>query len=72
MDNRTSKENYYLDIAAAVSANSSKILSRAASSILASVTASFAALRLILEASLSIELLLTGGEHEFGATFLAN
>ena len=59
-------------LAAAVSADSSEILSRATSSILASVTAGLAALGLVLEASLSIELLLTGGEHEFGATFLAN
>ena len=39
---------------------------------LASVTAGLAALGLILEASLRVELLLTGGEHEFGAAFLAN
>ena len=58
--------------AAAVGADSSEVLSRAAGSILASVTAGLAALGLILEASLRVELLLTGGEHEFGAAFLAN
>ena len=59
-------------LAAAVGADSGEVLSRAAGSILASVTAGLAALGLILEASLRIELLLTGGEHEFGAAFLAN
>jgi len=58
--------------AAAVGADSSEVLSRAAGSILASVTAGLAALGLILKASLRVELLLTGGEHEFGAAFLAN
>ena len=57
--------------AAAVGADSSEVLSRAAGSILASVTAGLAALGLILEASLRVELLLTGGEHGFGAAFLS-
>ena len=58
--------------AAAVGADSSEIFSGATGSILASVTASLAALGLVLEASLSVEFLLTGGEHELVATFLAN
>ena len=41
-------------------------------SVLASIAAGLAAAGLVLEASLSVELLLTGGEHELGATLLAN
>jgi len=62
----------YTSLAAAACANSGEVLSRAAGSILASVTAGLATLRLVLESSLSIELLLTSGEHELGATLLAN
>jgi hypothetical protein len=47
-------------------------LSLRSGSILASVTASFAALRLVHEAFFSIEFLLTGGEHEFGSAFFAD
>jgi hypothetical protein len=57
---------------AAASANGSEVLAGATSSVLAGVAASLAALGLILEAALSIEFLLTGGEHEFLTTFLAN
>ena len=59
-----------LGLAAASSAGSGEILAGAAGSSLASVTASLAALGLVLEAALSVEFLLTGGEHELLATFL--
>ena len=61
-----------LGFAAAGSAGSREVLSGTAGSILAGIAASLAALRLILEAALSIELLLTGGEHKFGTAFLTN
>ena len=47
-------------------------LTGAAGGVLAGVTAGLAALGLILEAALSIELLLTGGENELLAAFFAN
>ena len=59
-------------LAAAGSAGGSEELSGATSSILSGVTASLAALGLILEASFSIKLLLTGGKHEFLTAFFAN
>ena len=59
-----------LGLAAAGSANSGEVLAGTAGSVLASVTAGLAALGLVLEAALSVELLLTGGEHELLATFL--
>ena len=58
-------------LAAAVSADSSEVLTGAAGSSLAGITAGLAALRLILEASLSIKLLFTSGEHELFATLFA-
>ena len=61
-----------LGLAAAGSAGSGEILSGAASCVLASIAAGLAALGLILEASFSIEFLLTGSENEFCAAFLAN
>jgi len=42
------------------------------SSILPGVTTGLAALRLVDEASLGVEFLLTSREHEFGSTFLAD
>ena len=60
-----------LCFAAAASAGSGKELTGATSGVLASVTASLAALGLVLEATLRIELLLTGGEHKFLTAFLA-
>ena len=39
---------------------------------LSGISASFAALRLVFKAFLFVELLLTGGEHEFLAAILAN
>ena len=59
-------------LAAAGSAGSGEVLTGTASSILASVTAGLAALGLILEAALCVELLLTGGENEFLATLFAD
>jgi hypothetical protein len=41
-------------------------------SIFTGVTAGLAALGLVLEATLSVKFLLTGSEHEFVSTFLAN
>ena len=58
--------------AAAGSAGSGEILAGATGSGLAGVTAGLAALGLVLEAALSIELLLTSGEHELLATLFAH
>ena len=59
-------------LAAAVGANRSEVLAGTAGSVLAGVTAGLAALGLVLEATLRIELLLTGGEHELLTALLAN
>ena len=59
-------------LAAAVGAGSGEVLPRTAGSVLAGVTAGLAALRLVLEAALRIELLLTGGEHELLAALFAH
>ena len=59
-------------LAAAGSAGSGEELPGAAGGVLASVAASLAALGLVLEAALSIELLLTSGEHELLATLFAH
>ena len=59
-------------LAAAVSAGSGEVLTGSTGRILAGVTAGLAALRLVLEAPLCVKLLLTGGEHELAATFLAH
>ena len=56
---------------AAGGAGSGEELSGATYSVLASVTAGLAALRLILEASLSVEFLLSGGENELVAALFA-
>jgi len=58
--------------AAAGSAHSGEILTGTASRVLACVTAGLAALGLVLEAALCIELLLTGSENEFVTAFFAN
>ena len=59
-------------LAAAGSADSGEVLTGTASSVLASVTAGLAALGLVLEAALSVELLLTSGEHELLAALFAH
>ena len=61
----------YPCLAAAGSAHSGEILTRAAGCILTCVTARLAALGLVLEAALCIEFLLTGGEHEIIAALFA-
>ena len=61
-----------LCLATAACAGSSEEFTGATSVVLASVTASLAALGLILEAALCVEFLLTGGEGEFLATLFAN
>ena len=61
-----------LRLAAAGCANSGEILAGAAGGVLASIPAGLAALRLVLEAALCIELLLTGGEHELLAALFAH
>ena len=61
-----------LRLAAAGSAGSGEILPGTTGSGLAGVTAGLAALGLVLEAALSVELLLTGGEHELVAALFAN
>ena len=60
-----------LRLAAACCANSSKELTGTACSILACVTACLAALGLILEATLCVEFLLTGGKNELVAALFA-
>ena len=49
-----------------------KAIAGAAGGVLARVTAGLAALGLVLEAALRVELLLTGGEHELVAALFAN
>ena len=61
-----------LCLAAATGASSGEELTGTAGSVLASITASLAALGLVLEATLCVELLLTGGEHELVAALFAN
>ena len=61
-----------LCLAAAACAGSGEELTGATSVVLASITASLAALGLVLEAALCIEFLLTSGESEFLATLFAN
>jgi len=61
-----------LRLAATLGAHSGKVLAGTTGSGLAGIAAGLAALRLILEATLSIKLLLTGSEHEFLATLFAN
>lgn len=60
-----------LRLSAAPSADRREVLTGTAGSRLAGVAAGFAALRLILEAALGIEFLLTSGKHKLLATFLA-
>ena len=59
-------------LTAATSAGSSEVLTGTTGVVLASIAASLAALGLILEAALCVELLLTSGEHELLATLFAN
>jgi hypothetical protein len=61
-----------LGLAAAAGTGSSEELTGTTGAVLASVTAGLAALGLVLEAALSVELLLTGGEHELVAALFAN
>ena len=61
-----------LGLAAASCADCGEVLTGTTGGVLASVAAGLAALGLILEASLRVELLLTGGEHEFLATLFAH
>ena len=62
----------HLSLAAAAGAGSGEELTGATGGVLASVTAGLAALGLVLEAALCVELLLTGGEHELLAALFAN
>ncbi len=55
----------------ASSANSGEVLPRTTGGVFACVTAGFAALWLILEAALSIELLLTSGENKLMTALFA-
>ena len=61
-----------LCLATATCANGSEELTGATGAVLASVTAGLAALGLVLEATLSVELLLTGSENKFVAALFAN
>jgi hypothetical protein len=58
--------------ATATGADTGEELTGTTGSILASVTAGLAALGLVLEATLCVEFLLTGGENEFVAAHFAN
>ena len=58
-------------LAAAVGADSGKVLPRPSRRVLSRVAAGLAALGLILEASFCVELLLAGGEHELVAALFA-
>ena len=60
----------HLGLAAAACTGSGEELTGTTSVVLASVTAGLAALGLILETTLSVELLLAGSEHELVAAFL--
>ena len=60
-----------LCLAAAACAGSGEELTGATGAVLAGVPACLAALGLILEAALSVESLLTGGEHELVAAIFA-
>ena len=62
----------HLGLTATSSTDSSEILTGTTSGVLAGVAAGLAALRLVLEAALSIELLLTSGENELVTTLFAN
>ena len=62
----------HLGLSAAGGAGSGEILAGTAGSGLAGVTAGLAALGLVLEAALGVELLLAGGEHELVTALLAN
>ena len=62
----------HLCLTAATGASSGEELTGATGVVLASVTASLAALGLVLEAALCVEFLLTGGENEFVAALFAN
>ena len=61
-----------LGLAAATGAGSSEELTGTTGSILASVAAGLAALGLVLETALCVELLLTGGENELVAALFAS
>jgi hypothetical protein len=61
-----------LCLTTATSAGSGEELTGATGSVLASVTASLAALGLVLEAALCVEFLLTSGENELIAALFAN
>ena len=61
-----------LCLTTAACAGSSEELTGATGAVLASVTAGLAALGLILEAALCVELLLAGSENEFIAALFAN
>ena len=61
-----------LCLAAAGSANSGDELTGTTGGVLSGVAAGLAALGLVLEAALCIELLLTGSEHELFTTLFAN
>ena len=61
-----------LCLAAAGSADCSKELTRAACSVLSGITAGFAALGLVLEAALCVELLLTCSKNKLFTTLFAN
>ena len=61
-----------LCLTAATGASSGEELTGATGAVLAGITAGLAALGLVLEAALCVELLLTGGENEFVAALFAN
>ena len=62
----------HLGLAAALGTDSGEVLTGTTGCVLASVAAGLAALGLVLEAALSVELLLTGGEHKLVAALFAH
>ena len=62
----------HLGLSATAGAGGGEVLTGAAGGVLAGVTAGLAALGLVLEAALCVELLLTGSENEFVAALFAN
>ena len=62
----------HLGLAAAAAAGGGEELTGTTGIVLTSVAAGLAALGLVLEAALSVELLLTGGENELVAALFAN
>ena len=62
----------HLGLTTALGTDGGEVLTGTTGCVLASVAAGLAALGLVLEAALSVELLLTGGEHKLVAALFAH